>query len=111
VLAQERIAAQRAVHPIIARHPDSELAALYVSPLATHEIVGLPPDEAQALLAELFERALRPEHVYSHDWSLGDFVLWDTIATLHGREAFEGAGRRLMNQMSSQCERPLEAAA
>ena len=110
-LAQERIAAQRAVHPMIVRHPESGLAALYVSPLATHRIVGLADEDAAALLRELFAQAIRPEHIYSHDWLPGDFVIWDAIATLHGREAFAPTGRRLMKQMSTQCPRALEAAA
>ena len=63
VLAQQRIAAQRAVHPVVARHPDSGLEALYISPLATHAIVGLPDEDARALLAELFALAIRPERI------------------------------------------------
>ena len=95
---------------MIVRHPESGLAALYISPLATHEIVGLPHDEAAALLGELFERALRPGYIYSHEWSAGDLVIWDTITTLHSREAFAPSGCRLMKQMSTQCDQPLEAA-
>ena len=111
VLAQERIAARRAVHPVVVRHPESGVPALYISPLATHEIVGLPSDESASLLAELFERAIQPERIYSHDWSLGDLVLWDTITTLHRRDAFDVPGRRLMKQMSTECLHALEAAA
>jgi taurine dioxygenase len=111
VLAQERIAAERAAHPIVVRHPESELAALYVSPLATHQIEGLSKEGGSALLQELFARALRAEYIYSHAWSPGDFIVWDSIATLHRREAFDPAGRRLMKQMSTQCSGPLQAAA
>jgi len=111
VLAQERIASQRTTHPVVVRHPESGLEALYVSPLATHEIVGLSPAESATLLGELFERAIRPERIYSHVWSPGDFVVWDSIATLHHREAFDPGVRRFMKQMSTCCERPLEAAA
>jgi len=110
VLAQQRIADQRAIHPMVVRHPESGLAALYISPLATHRIVGLADEDAAALLRELFERALRPEHTYSHEWRPGDFVVWDALATLHSREAFAPSQRRLMKQMSTQCSRPLETA-
>jgi taurine dioxygenase len=111
VLAQERIAAESAAHPIVVRHPESDLAALYVSPLATHRIEGLSDEHGSALLQELFERALRAEFIYSHAWSPGDLIVWDTIATLHRREAFDPSGRRLMKQMSTQCSERLEAAA
>ena len=111
VLAQQRIAARRAIHPMVMRHPESGLAALYISPLATHQIVGLGDEDAAALLGELFERVLRPEFTYSHAWSPGDFVVWDTLTTLHSREAFASSQRRLMKQMSTQCSQPLETAA
>lgn len=109
VLAQDRIASHRAVHPIVVRHPESGVEALYVSPLATHAIVGLPTEESSALFDELFERAIRPEHTYAHSWSPGDLVVWDTVSTLHRRDAFDPASRRLMKQMSTACEAPLEA--
>lgn len=109
VLAQDRIASHRAVHPMVVRHPESGVESLYVSPLATHEIVGLAPDDATPLLDALFAGAIRPEHTYTHAWSPGDLVLWDTLSTLHRREAFDPASRRLMKQMSTACEAPLEA--
>lgn len=33
-------------------------------------------DEGRALLAELLDRATRPDLVYSHQWSVGDTVIW-----------------------------------
>ena len=109
VLAQQRIAQQRALHPLVVRHPDSGLAALYASPLATHEIAGLSRSASQDLFAELFERAVQPEYIYAHSWSVGDLVVWDTITTLHHREAFDPRSRRLMKQMSTQSAGPLVA--
>jgi taurine dioxygenase/pentalenolactone F synthase len=103
-LAQERIAAQHAAHPVVVRHPDSGIAVLYVSPLATHEIVGLDPGDSEALLGELLARALRPEHIYTHSWARGDLVVFDTISTLHRRDAFDPSARRYMKQLSTQCE-------
>lgn len=110
VQAQERIAARRASHPMVARHPESGMAALYISPLATHDIVGFRREDAAELLAELFELSIQPERIYRHEWSSGDLVVWDTISTLHCRAAFDPSGRRLMKQMSTQCARALEAA-
>jgi len=111
VLAQDRIAAQRATHPVAVRHPESGLAVLYVSPLATHEIVGLEEGESQALLGELFAHALRPEHIYTHSWSPGDLVVFDTISTLHRRDSFDPSARRFMKQLSTQCQDGLLPAA
>ncbi|NNE21428.1 MAG: TauD/TfdA family dioxygenase [Rhizobiales bacterium] len=56
--------------------------ALYI---ASHgcAIDGLPDDEAQAYLARLIEDATQAEHVYNHDWSPGDVIIWDERATMH----------------------------
>jgi alpha-ketoglutarate-dependent taurine dioxygenase len=110
VLAQARIASKRAVHPVVARHPESGVSALYVSPLATHEVVDLSPGESASLLGELFERAILSERIHSHAWETGDLVVWDTLSTLHRRDAFDPSGRRSMRQMSTQCRHELEAA-
>ena len=104
------IDALAACEGLLARHPDSGVAVLYASPLATHDIVGVAPESSRDLFAELFEVAVRPERIYAHAWSPGDFLVWDTLATLHRRDAFDGAGRRLMRQMSTHCTAPLEAA-
>jgi alpha-ketoglutarate-dependent taurine dioxygenase len=109
-LAQDRIAAERAVHPLVARHPDSGTPVLYASPLATHEVVGMDARESAELLAELFERALRPEHITTHAWSRGDLVVFDTISTLHRRDAFDPGGRRYMKQLSTRCADRLDPA-
>lgn len=109
VLAQERIASQRATHPLVVQHPDSGLASLYISPLATHDIVGKSREQSRLILQPLFEQAFRPEFIYSHSWSKGDLVVWDTISTLHRRDAFLASSRRNMKQMSTACRQPLLA--
>jgi alpha-ketoglutarate-dependent taurine dioxygenase len=47
--------------------------------------VELPEAESTALLEELFAHLYRPEHVYTHDWALGDLVVWDNHAVQHSR--------------------------
>jgi alpha-ketoglutarate-dependent taurine dioxygenase len=111
VLAQDRIASHHAIHPVVVRHPLSGVDALYVSPLATHEIVGLQADASKALLDELFDHALRDDFLYAHAWLPGDLVVWDTLTALHRRDAFDPSSRRLMKQMSTGCDAPLEAGA
>ncbi len=110
LLAQERIASQRASHPLVAQHPESGLAALYISPLATHDVVGKNRQQSRQILEPLFKQAFCPEFIYSHSWSEGDLVVWDTISTLHRRDAFSPSSRRSMKQMSTQCRQPLLAA-
>jgi len=63
------------------------------------EIVGMPTDEARALLRDLLARATRPELVYTHRWQVGDLVMWDNRCALHrGRPWDEGRYRRVMHR-------------
>lgn len=58
------------------------------------DIVGMPHDEAQALLAELLEQATRPEFTYRHRWTVGDIVMWDNRSVLHRGHAYDEVGSR-----------------
>lgn len=87
--------------PVIMRHPESGREALYVSPANSRYIVGLPPDESDALLQELFDHATRPELVYRHDWQVGDLLVIDAIGGMHRRDRFDSDDRRYMRQLST----------
>ena len=71
------------------------------------EILGMPTDEARALLRDLLERATRPDNVYTHRWRVGDLVMWDNRCVLHrGRPWDENAYRRVMHRTTVAGEGP-----
>jgi taurine dioxygenase len=72
-------------HPILKRDPLAGTDVLYVSEMQTDRIIGLPPAESDAVLAELFARLYAPDNVYEHPWTVGDLVVWDNLALQHGR--------------------------
>jgi alpha-ketoglutarate-dependent taurine dioxygenase len=45
--------------------------------------------EARALVEDLSAHATRPEFVYSHEWSVGDLVVWDNRCLLHRARPFD----------------------
>jgi taurine dioxygenase len=83
-------------HPIICRHPPSGKETLYLGRRRNAYVTGLPLEESEALLDALWEHASRPEFCYSHQWRVGDVVLWDNRTTLHRRDPFDESSRRLM---------------
>ena len=70
-------------HPIARTHPATGRKALFVSPRFTIGIQDMIDAEAQPLLDELFDHAIRPELIYHHKWRLGDLLFWDNRCLLH----------------------------
>ncbi|MGV0654319.1 TauD/TfdA family dioxygenase [Mycolicibacterium thermoresistibile] len=68
-------------HPLVWTHRSGR-KSLVLGASADY-VVGMDRDEGRALLMELLDRATRPESVYSHNWSVGDTVIWDNRGVLH----------------------------
>jgi taurine dioxygenase len=87
-------------HPVLRRHPETGRTAVYVCELMTEEIVGLSPEENEAVLSEIYELQRRPDFIYAHNWQVGDFVMWDNRCLLHARTDFPRDQRRLLRRVT-----------
>lgn len=92
------IDAPGAVHPIIRTHAETGRKALYLGRREWAYVVGLPLDESERLLDELWSYAARPEFVWRQDWRVGDVIIWDNRCSLHRRDEFDPALRRLLRR-------------
>jgi taurine dioxygenase len=72
-----------AKHPIVRTHPETRRRALFVNRGFTTEIVGLPKEESDALLEQLFAHCERREHIVRHRWQQGDVLIWDNRRMMH----------------------------
>ncbi len=70
-------------HPLVKRHPATGRRSLYGVAGSSFGIVGMPEDEALALLRELAVHATGPEFATAFDYEVGDLAAWDTYSTLH----------------------------
>jgi taurine dioxygenase len=86
------------LHPLVHTHPRTGRKALYLDPTTSIGVVGLPEAEGDALLGELAAHSVRPEFVYTHNWQVGDVVLWSNGSLMHRREPFPATDRRLMKR-------------
>jgi taurine dioxygenase len=93
-------------HPVVRTHPATGRKALYVNRLMTREIEGLPRDESDAILQQLFDHQEQPKFVYEHVWRPGDILMWDNRCTLHARTDFSAGERRLLRRVTILGERP-----
>ena len=85
-------------HPAVCAHSVTGVPALYLGRRRNSSIEGLSQAESDALLDELWDHATAPEFVYRHRWRLGDLVLWDNRSTMHRRDPFDNAARRVMHR-------------
>jgi len=84
--------------PVVRTHPETRKKSLFISPQFTMSIVGLDPRESEALLQALFAHMTQSRFVWTHDWRLGDVVMWDNRPTMHRREPFPASERRLLKR-------------
>ncbi|MFS2099908.1 TauD/TfdA dioxygenase family protein [Variovorax sp. Varisp85] len=87
-----------AVQPVVRTHPETGRKALFVSEHFTTRIVGLPAQESDALLAELFAHSVKPEFVYRHKWAPHDLVFWDNRSLMHLAAGTPDHLRRRLNR-------------
>jgi len=87
-----------AVQPVVRTHPETGRKALFVSEHFTTRIVGLPQEESDALLAELFAHSVKPEFVYRHTWAPHDLVFWDNRSLMHLAAGTPDHLRRRLNR-------------
>jgi taurine dioxygenase len=85
-------------HPLVCRHPESGRRGLYLGRRRNAYISGLPLSESESLLDELWSFATRDEFAWRHRWLVGDVVLWDNRCTMHRRDSFDSASRRVLHR-------------
>jgi taurine dioxygenase len=86
------------IHPLVHTHPVTGRSALYLDSTTTIGIEGMDDAAAPVVLEEIYACVTRPEFVYQHRWQVGDVVMWDNGFTMHRREPFDPAARRLMKR-------------
>jgi alpha-ketoglutarate-dependent taurine dioxygenase len=93
-------------HPLVWTHRSGR-KSLVLGASADY-IVGMDPDEGPALLAELLDRATVAERVYSHNWSVGDTVIWDNRGVLHRAAPYDPSSPREMLRTTVLGDEPIQ---
>ncbi len=83
-------------HPIARTHPVTGRKALYAVSGSSFGIVGMPDDEATALLDELASHATRPAFQYRLKYGVGDVVVWDNASLLHSATLIDPSDPRTL---------------
>jgi alpha-ketoglutarate-dependent taurine dioxygenase len=65
---------------------------------AADKIVGMNADESRALLDELLAWATQERFCYTHDWRVGDLVVWDNTGMLHRAQPYDASSPRILHR-------------
>jgi taurine dioxygenase len=81
--AEQRALRPPVSHPMFVRHPVDGRMSLYANPGYAISVDGMAQDEGDELLNHLFEHQLQEKYHYAFEWSVGDFLVWDNLVTIH----------------------------
>jgi alpha-ketoglutarate-dependent taurine dioxygenase len=83
-------------HPLIWRHRTGRKSVVLGA--TVDHIVGLSDADSRALVKKLTDFSTRPQIVYSHEWQVGDLVIWDNCGTMHRVIPYDAASGRMMHR-------------
>ena len=91
--SRKKISEELSKLPMFHKWPDQHWSSIWTNPdngrealyLASHafRIDGYDEAESEALLDELTAYCTQPRFVYSHNWNVGDVLMWDQRAVMH----------------------------
>jgi taurine dioxygenase len=85
-------------HPLVCTHPETGRRMLYLGRRRNAYIEHFELTESEALLDTLWSYTDRAEFAWHTVWQVGDLVLWDNRCTMHRRDPFDPAARRVMHR-------------
>lgn len=84
--------------PLVRTDPKSGRKALFLGRRPRSYVVGMELAESEELLDRLWAHATRPEFTWVQKWKLHDVLMWNNLAVLHRRDAFDPNARRVMHR-------------
>ena len=107
--SRARISRELAALPEMNKWPDRPWRAIWPNPvtgeealfIASHSfaIEGLSQNDGQALIDAAIAHCTKPSAVYSHEWQVGDVLLWDERAVLHRGQPWDYSEPRTLKSI------------
>ena len=82
--------------PLVKIHPETGRKCLFIGRHA-FGIPGMARDQSRELLNTLLQAIVSDErHVYTHDWRVGDLLVWDNRCLLHRARPYDYSQARVL---------------
>lgn len=95
-----------AKHVMVRTHPVTGGKALYLGRRMNAYVLGEEIETSDRLLDALWAHCMKPEFAWTHQWQVGDLLIWDNRCAIHRRDAFNGKERRVMHRTQIKGDRP-----
>jgi alpha-ketoglutarate-dependent taurine dioxygenase len=90
--------------PLVWKHKNGRKSI--IAGVTAHRVLGLEPPKSAEILVRLREWCTSEQFSYSHQWKVGDLVMWDNTGTLHRAEAYDPTSGRLLVRTKLKGEEP-----
>jgi taurine dioxygenase len=94
------------VHPMVRTHPVTGRRALFVNPVYTCGVEGMPSEEGRALLGRLYAHLLSERFVHRHRWRENMLLMWDNRCVVHNAEGGYQGHLRVLHRTTVAGESP-----
>lgn len=81
-------------HPMVVDDPVSGKPVLFLGRRPNSQLVDAPEDTSKRILDAVWTHTEDPKFTIQHAWKPGDVILWNNIAVMHKRDAFDSTARR-----------------
>lgn len=95
-----------ASQPLVWEH-ESGRKSLMLGISASH-VEGMHPADSYDLLLRLKAHMAQPQFVYTHEWRMGDLVVWNNTGTMHRARPFDPRSGRLLNRFTLEGEEAIQ---
>ncbi len=91
------------IHPMIMTHPETQREVLYLGRRINAYIMGMPVDESNDLLDQIWQYSTQDKFTWHQSWQVGETIMWDN------RNEFSRHDPRLMHRLVVEGSRPYYA--
>ena len=92
-------------HPLVWHHKSGRKSLVLGS--TADYIEGMGYAEGRMILAKLRDWATQPEFVCSHEWSVGDLLIWDNSGTMHRVDEYPIEDGRMLHRTTIEAKEEL----